>query len=782
MSRSEFHRCSKDLNRVVHYDVEAVVDGKVTEITPENQFSVNLNADPEINWNELDDVEEINNENNMTQFSIRSGYLLEDDMTVHFSSENSGKNGKGSTDTIYTSKSDGEESDEENARSDGEESDYVLDDYQSGDETGDEFDSFDEEIAACVRYDTNSGGFEFTQDGDNLVLRPGQLFVDVYEFRKVLRVYAIRNGFRLYRLKNEKARVTARCAKSGCTWRIHASPNWNSNSFQIKTLCDVHTCGGIDDDNREATSTWIAATYLHIFKSTPEVSVKLIAAELLKKYGIECSVHRLYRAKQKALELLGQDHKKSYSKLSRYQQALIKYNPGSTVAIERELNGDTAHPVFKRFFMMLDASRRGFFEGCRQFVGVDGCHLKGPYKGVLLTAVGIDANYGIYPLALCVVESENTYSWEFFMEKLYDQIGCNGGQGLCFMSDRQKGVINAIDRVFPNAIKRYCCRHIYANFKQKFPGTLLKKVFWKACRSPNYSEFSESIEELKKISDAAHRWLMNIPTVYWAKHTFPNHTKCNHVTNNMTESFNNWINSFRGMPIVRMLEEIRRKIMKLIHKRNEDAKKWNGHLPPLVRRKIVEARAAARGLTVIFGHENTFEVMEDLCKVFVVDLGKKTCNCGEWQISGLPCKHSICSIDAKRLNIEDYIHNYLKCPAFINTYKYQYFPLPDEKMWPLVLHDNLQPPIIIKSVGRPQIKRRKEANEPATFKRSSSVKCSKCEHWGHNKRTCKRTKVSSKQVVNGEGTSNSNQPITQRVACSALSQHTVHDNGHVTQE
>ena len=49
----------------------------------------------------------------------------------------------------------------------------ILDDYQLGDETGDEFDSSDKEIATCVRYDTNSGGFEFTQDGDNLVLRPG---------------------------------------------------------------------------------------------------------------------------------------------------------------------------------------------------------------------------------------------------------------------------------------------------------------------------------------------------------------------------------------------------------------------------------------------------------------------------------------------------------------------------------------------------------------------------------------------------------------------------------
>ena len=100
----------------MHYDVVVVVDGKVTERAPENQFSVNLSVDPEINWNELDDAEEINNENKMTQFSIQSGYLLEDDMAVHFS---------------Y---------DEENARSDGEESDYVLNDYQSGDEIGDEFD------------------------------------------------------------------------------------------------------------------------------------------------------------------------------------------------------------------------------------------------------------------------------------------------------------------------------------------------------------------------------------------------------------------------------------------------------------------------------------------------------------------------------------------------------------------------------------------------------------------------------------------------------------------
>lgn len=146
-------------------------------------------------------------------------------------------------------------SDDENARSDGEESDHGLDDYQSDDDTGDETNSSNDELAVCVRYNTNSGGFEFTADGENIVLRPGQLFINVYEFRKVLWVYAIRNRFRLCKVTNEKAKVTVTFTKSGCTWRIHASPNWNSKSFQIKTLCDVHTCGGINDDNREATST-----------------------------------------------------------------------------------------------------------------------------------------------------------------------------------------------------------------------------------------------------------------------------------------------------------------------------------------------------------------------------------------------------------------------------------------------------------------------------------------------------------------------------------------------
>ncbi|KAH9670100.1 mutator transposase mudra protein [Citrus sinensis] len=437
------------------------------------------------------------------------------------------------------------------------------------------------------------------------------------------------------------------------------------------------------------------ATYLHPFKANPEIKIFVIAAALMQRYGIECNNQRLYRAKRKALELLGEDHKTSYSKLFRYMHALLNSNPGSTVSIERDWIGGAEFPKFKRFFFCIDNSRRRFFKGCRPFIGVDGCHLKGPYKGVLLTAVSIDANYGIYPLAMCVVDTENNEPWLYFLEKLYDQVGCNGGEGLCFMSDRQKGILNALERVFPLSFKR-------------------------------------------------------------------------------------------GLPIVRMFEEIRRKIMRLIHKRHEAALGWNNELPPVVRRKIVEGRLATRSLSIIFGHNETFEVVEDVTKIIIVDLPKKNCDCGEWGISGLPCKHAICCIDAKRYPVEDFIHPYLKKTAFIGTYKHQFTPIPDEKKWPLELHDNLQPPTAIRSAGRPQTKRRKEADESSTFKRSSSLRCSHCDQWGHNKRTCSRAtrdnkKKRAKKRVKGKA------PISKTNSQdlgnpSGQTQSSAHDNGHLTQE
>ena len=54
--------------------------------------------------------------------------------------------------------------------------------------------------------------------------------------------------------------------------------------------------------------------------------------------------------------------------------------------------------------------RDGFKKGCRPFIGFDGCHLEGPFEGVLLSVVSLDANQETFPIVICVCDYENTQS------------------------------------------------------------------------------------------------------------------------------------------------------------------------------------------------------------------------------------------------------------------------------------------------------------------------------------------------------------------------------------
>jgi hypothetical protein len=61
--------------------------------------------------------------------------------------------------------------------------------------------------------------------------------------------------------------------------------------------------------------------------------------------------------------------------------------------------------------MSLETCKRGFLEGCRPIIFIDSCHVKIRYRGQLLCAVGIDPNDFIFPIAIVVVEVEDTDNW-----------------------------------------------------------------------------------------------------------------------------------------------------------------------------------------------------------------------------------------------------------------------------------------------------------------------------------------------------------------------------------
>uniref|UniRef100_A0A803N9M9 Uncharacterized protein n=1 Tax=Chenopodium quinoa TaxID=63459 RepID=A0A803N9M9_CHEQI len=52
-----------------------------------------------------------------------------------------------------------------------------------------------------------------------------------------------------------------------------------------------------------------------------------------------------------------------------------------------------------------------------------------------------------------------------------------------YMSDRKKGLLDAFKSVVPNAETRFCCRHIWDNFRKQFLSEAYRQEFWKAARA-----------------------------------------------------------------------------------------------------------------------------------------------------------------------------------------------------------------------------------------------------------------------------------------------------------
>jgi hypothetical protein len=54
------------------------------------------------------------------------------------------------------------------------------------------------------------------------------------------------------------------------------------------------------------------------------------------------------------------------------------------------------------------------------------------------------------------------------------------------------------------------------------------------------------------------------------------------VTNNIAESFNNWIKDIKDLPVCKLADKIREKIMELFHRRRQIGRMLEGKILPAV--------------------------------------------------------------------------------------------------------------------------------------------------------------------------------------------------------
>ncbi|KAH9686718.1 SWIM-type domain-containing protein [Citrus sinensis] len=603
---------------------------------------------------------------------------------------------------------------------DSEEEDRILSNCESDDrEHGLLSDSEDEQSFHCLESNPN----------EMIEISVGQEFDNVQHFRRVLESYVIKNGFDLNRIKNEKGRFRAKCSNEGCPWFIYAALVESGTKFRIQKLNNVHECNGVLE-NKEASYKWIASQFEGTLKNNPKMPVKAMKDELVSNLGVKASMKKMYRAKKRAMDKLNGNYANSYQRLRDYAQILKQSNPNTFVAL-----------------------KNGFINGCRWFIGLDGCHLKGYFGGVLLSAVTLDANNGIFPIAVCICESECADSWKWFLAILSEWLNIEDQSRVTFMTDRQKGILLGLEAYWHGAAVRHCARHIFANLRSNHPDIIYRNLFWTAARATTEKEWEDDMKKIKtakKDTQAAYDYLIKIDKKQWARHAFPDDVKVDHVTNNLTESWNSWLNEYRDKPVLTLMEFIRKKVMKRLYKRHSDARKWIGKLPPTVRRKLNVSRQEGRYVRVLMASEYEFEVMDENNKTFMVNMQNKTCDCGVYQICGIPCKHIIPCIALRHEDAADYVDKKLTVEAYLATYANIIHPLPDQSTWAVVEGLKVLPPYVKARVGRPKIVRKREPGEEQG-KRKTKQKCSSCAIFGHNKRSCKRP-IDSTQHPSGTAT------------------------------
>ncbi|CAL5353687.1 unnamed protein product [Camellia sinensis] len=571
-------------------------------------------------------------------------------------------------------------------------------------------------------------------------LTVGQEFPDVKSCRRALRDLAIALHFEIQTVKSDKTRFTAKCASEGCPWRVHAAKLPGVPTFTIRTIHEEHTCGGITHlGHQQASVQWVANSVEQSLRENPHYKPKEILEEIHRVHGITLSYKQAWRGKERMMAAVRGSFEEDYRLLPRYCSQINRTNPGSIASVY-------VNPVdncFQRLFVSFQASIYGFLNSCRPLIGLDKTVLKSKYLGTLLFATGFDGDSALFPLAFGVVDEENDDNWMWFLSELHNLLETNTENmpRLTILSNRQRGIVEGVEANFPTAFHGFCMQHLSDSFRKEFNNTMLVNLLGEAANVLTVIEFEAKVLEIEEISQEAAYWIRRVPPRLWATAYFEG-TRFGHLTANLVESLNSWILEASGLPIIQMMESIRRQLMIWFNERREASMQWASVLVPSAERHMSEALERARTFQVLRANEAEFEVISHE-GTNIVDIRTRCCLCRGWQLYGLPCAHAVAALLSCRQNVHRFTESCFTVATYRKAYSQTIHPVPDRTLWNETLDGAqnegdgadivINPPKSLRPPGRPR-KRRVRTEDRDRGKRV--VHCSRCNQTGHFRTTC----------------------------------------------
>ncbi|KAI0524850.1 hypothetical protein KFK09_004239 [Dendrobium nobile] len=610
---------------------------------------------------------------------------------------------------------------------------------------------WDKEVDIDADYDAVIVEDEFSIPND---LIEGMCFTRKTDLQIALQGWAIKNNVQYIVIASNRTKFTIVCAKHDCPvypclWRLHSAQSKRLGGvWKISSIKNQHRCVSpiLDSGHRQCNSQFISFYILPTIRKKMDLKPREIIGRMESKFNIKVSYMKAWDARRKAIKVVFGSWEESYRTLNLFMDAVASVMPGTVYRIQ-----STQTNRFQRLFWAFGPSITGW-KYCRPVLSLDGTFLLGKYRGTLLTAIGMDANNGLYPLAFAVVESECTESWIWFLRQVNELLPVvTNRPNLCIISDRHAGLVRGCREIFPNVAHRHCLRHLRENFKKAIRQMgigdvdFLCQKMYAAGNTDDRSFFNRCMEDMRRIKVDIHQWLVDRDVSRWSLIN-DGGFRFGVMTTNAAESFNGVLKRARGLPIQALITAIYYNIISMFMRRLEfiatEEQQNNNFFAPRVQTLLKKVEEEARRMSEpIRLNLNEFQVVDMSSRSYRVDIldGRRCkCSCEKPMLYHSPCSHVVCCLALLRRSHFEYVSPYYTTTNYKLTYSGEFHHIPNKDEWgehnPISGIMPLLPPNYRRRSGRPRTNRYRNTMDEAQA--GSSRLCGACHLAGHNKATC----------------------------------------------
>nr|CAD1843753.1 unnamed protein product [Ananas comosus var. bracteatus] len=465
---------------------------------------------------------------------------------------------------------------------------------------------------------------------------------------------------------------------------------------------------------------------------------KEILQDIREEHGVAVSYMQAWRGKERSMAAVHGTLEDGYRLLPAYCEQIRKTNTGS-IALVYPTGPENC---FHRLFISYYASIYGFLHACRPLLELDRAQLKGKYLGTLLCASAVDADHTLFPLAFAIVDVESDENWMWFLSELRKLLGVNTDKMpiLTILSERHKGIVEAVETHFPTAYHGFCLRYVSESFRDEFKNSKLVNLFWNAVYALTPAEFDAKVSEMMEVQDVM-PWFHLFPPNLWAIAYFEG-VRYGHFSLGITELLYNWALECHELPIVQMMEHIRYQLTCWFTDRHNMGMSWTSILVPSAEKLISEAIADSRCYQVLRANKVEFEIVSSE-RTNIVDIQTRCCSCRRWQIYGIPCAHAAAALLSCGEDVRLYAQECFSIRKYREAYSQVIYPIPDRSLW----KDStagmeggggkadiiIRPPKTRRPPGRPK----KKVLRLESLKRPKKVvQCGRCHLLGHSQKKC----------------------------------------------